>query len=77
MAKKTNEKKLPIPKLQTVNVTCSTCGTKHEIKSTKEKLSIDVCSHCHPFYTGANTYTRVAGRVEKFNRKYQKQTSDK
>lgn len=51
-------------------VTCSTCGKCHDVKSVKNKLSIDICSNCHPFYTGARTYNHAAGRVEKFNKKY-------
>ena len=50
-------------------VTC-TCGNQFVIKSDKEKLDVDICNLCHPFYTGAQGKTSKTGRVEKFNRKY-------
>jgi len=46
-------------------VKCS-CGHEFEIGSTKEKLEVEVCSNCHPFYTGTEKIIDTAGRVEKF-----------
>ena len=46
-------------------VTCA-CGRTFTVGSTKEKLSIEICSACHPFYTGNEKLMDVAGRVEKF-----------
>ena len=50
-------------------VTCA-CGETFTTKSTKEKISVEVCSKCHPFYTGKQSRTSKAGNVEKFNAKY-------
>jgi large subunit ribosomal protein L31 len=41
-----------------------------ETKSTKESMTIDICNNCHPFYTGKQKLLDTAGRVEKFNKKY-------
>lgn len=46
-------------------VVCA-CGNTFSIGSTKEKLSVEICSACHPFYTGNEKLMDVAGRVEKF-----------
>ena len=45
--------------------TCA-CGAVYTMGSTKEKISIEICSHCHPFYTGNEKILDTAGRVEKF-----------
>lgn len=50
-------------------VTCA-CGNTFTTKSTKDKISVEICSKCHPFYTGAKTLASQKGRVEKFNQKY-------
>lgn len=46
-------------------VTCA-CGSSFTVGSTKEKLEIEICSSCHPFYTGGDKMMDTAGRVEKF-----------
>ena len=46
-------------------VTCS-CGAKHTVGSTVEKMTVEICSKCHPFYTGKEKLVDTAGRVEKF-----------
>jgi len=48
------------------------CGNTFEIGSTKEFLEIEICSHCHPFYTGKEKIVDVMGRVEKFKKKMAK-----
>ncbi len=48
-----------------VKVTCS-CGNSFTAGSTKDKISVEVCSKCHPFYTGQEKVLDTAGRVEKF-----------
>ncbi len=58
------------PKFNTVKVTCITCGNEFETGSTKKELRVDSCSNCHPFYTGKQKHAAVAGRVDKFNKKY-------
>lgn len=51
------------------------CGNKFTVGSTKEKIEIEVCSKCHPFYTGANKFIDTAGRIEKFRAKTAKAKS--
>jgi len=61
------------PRYKPTVVTCVGCGTKIETRSTKAKdFNIDVCSHCHPFYTGRQKFVDSAGRVERFQRKWAK-----
>jgi len=50
-------------------VTCA-CGNSFEINSTKETLRIDICNECHPFFTGSEKVVDTAGRIEKFNKRY-------
>lgn len=58
------------PEYQEVTVTCS-CGNSFVTRSTAEKeLHIEVCSACHPFYTGKQKITDTGGRVERFRRRY-------
>lgn len=59
------------PDYKDVNVVC-TCGNTFTTKSTlgEESLSVEVCSACHPFYTGKQKIVDTAGRVEKFRKKY-------
>ena len=59
------------PTYNEVSVTCS-CGNVFETRSTigDKDLHIDVCSQCHPFYTGKQKMLDTAGRVDKFRKKY-------
>jgi large subunit ribosomal protein L31 len=59
------------PSYNAVSVTCS-CGNTFKTRSTydDENLHIEVCSNCHPFYTGKQKMLDSAGRVDKFRRKY-------
>jgi len=59
------------PDYHDVNVVCS-CGNTFSTRSTLkgESVSVDVCSACHPFYTGQQKIVDTAGRVDKFRRKY-------
>lgn len=59
------------PKYEKVTVTCA-CGNQFETRSTKGKLNVEICSNCHPFYTGKEKILDTAGRVDKFNRKYKR-----
>lgn len=52
-------------------VTC-VCGNTFETRSTAGNLHVEICSNCHPFYTGKQKLVDSAGRVEKFTRKYAK-----
>jgi len=47
------------------NVSCA-CGNKFKLGSTQEKIEVEICSACHPFYTGQEKIVDTAGRVEKF-----------
>lgn len=58
------------PKYEEITVTCS-CGNTFATRSTLGRdLHLDVCSACHPFYTGKQKIMDTAGRVDKFRRKY-------
>ncbi len=58
------------PKYGETAVTCG-CGNTFTTRSTHgEKLSVEICSQCHPFFTGKTKFVDTAGRVEKFQRKY-------
>ncbi|WP_304333758.1 50S ribosomal protein L31 [Conchiformibius steedae] len=59
------------PDYHAVNVSCS-CGNKFTTSSVMAKtdFTIEVCSECHPFYTGKQKIVDTAGRVDKFNQKY-------
>ncbi len=58
------------PEYQEVTVTCS-CGNSFVTRSTAEQeLHVEVCSACHPFYTGKQKITDTGGRVERFRRRY-------
>jgi large subunit ribosomal protein L31 len=57
------------PKYYQVTVTCG-CGNSFTTGSTRKDLRIDVCSKCHPFFTGVQRMVDTTGRVEKFTRKY-------
>jgi large subunit ribosomal protein L31 len=57
------------PKYQKCSVTCS-CGNVFETQSVIPAIRVEICSACHPFYTGTQRMVDTAGRVEKFRRKY-------
>jgi large subunit ribosomal protein L31 len=46
------------------------CGNEIKTRSTKDKITVEICSQCHPFFTGKQKLVDTAGRVEKFKRKY-------
>ena len=57
------------PKYEEVAVHCA-CGASWTTRSTKKELGIEICSNCHPFFTGKQKLVDTAGRVERFQRKY-------
>lgn len=57
------------PKYVETKVTCG-CGNSFMTRSTKPELKVDICSACHPFYTGKLKYVDTAGRIEKFKTKF-------
>ena len=62
------------PELHEVNVRCA-CGNTFKTHSTSNELYATLCSHCHPFYTGAQKFVDTAGRIEKFQKKYSKKSA--
>jgi large subunit ribosomal protein L31 len=57
------------PETHLVDVTCATCGTSFTVRSTAAKLNVDVCSSCHPVYTGMQRSVAGGSRIERFNRR--------
>ncbi|GMA50895.1 50S ribosomal protein L31 [Alicyclobacillus contaminans] len=57
------------PEYHVTTVTCA-CGETFETGSVKENLRVEICSKCHPFFTGKQKLVDVGGRVDKFNKKY-------
>lgn len=62
------------PELHEVLAHCA-CGNTFKTRTTAEELRVTLCSGCHPFYTGAQKYVDTAGRIEKFERKYKKNSA--
>ncbi len=57
------------PNYNTIKVECA-CGNQFETGSIAKELKVEVCSECHPFYTGRQKFADAGGRVDKFNKKY-------
>jgi large subunit ribosomal protein L31 len=57
------------PEYVDATVTCG-CGNSFKTRSTKATIAVEICSKCHPFFTGKVKFVDTAGRVEKFQRKY-------
>ena len=57
------------PNYYQATVTCN-CGNTFVTGSTKEDIHVEICSKCHPFYTGQQKATQARGRIDKFNKKY-------
>ena len=57
------------PEYKEIKVTCG-CGATHILYSTRPNLQVEICSKCHPFYTGQQRIIDSAGRVDRFKRKY-------
>jgi len=57
------------PEYVETNVTCG-CGNSFKTRSTLKEIRVEICSNCHPFYTGKQKFVDTAGRVEKFTKKY-------
>ncbi|MCJ7807024.1 MAG: 50S ribosomal protein L31 [Clostridia bacterium] len=57
------------PKYYQATVSCA-CGESFEAGSTSETLRVEICSKCHPFFTGKQKFVDTGGRVERFKRKY-------
>jgi len=57
------------PELHLIEVHCSTCGTSFMTRSTAETISVDVCSACHPAYTGRDRTVARGDRIKRFNQR--------
>ncbi|RKX24400.1 MAG: 50S ribosomal protein L31 [Candidatus Zixiibacteriota bacterium] len=64
------------PKYNELTITCA-CGAKYPTRSTSKAISVEICSNCHPFFTGKQKLIDTAGRVERFRRKYGIKGDDK
>ena len=60
------------PKYEKASVRCA-CGETFETRSTRPNLRVDICSKCHPFYTGKRQMVDVGGRVDRFNRRFNRE----
>jgi len=63
------------PKYHVVDVRCA-CGATWKTRSTKPELHLEICSNCHPFFTGRQKLIDTEGRVERFTKKFGAQTSE-
>ncbi|HEY6045142.1 MAG TPA: 50S ribosomal protein L31 [Pyrinomonadaceae bacterium] len=64
------------PEYKEITVTCA-CGESFKTRSTKkEDLHVEICSACHPFFTGKQKLVDTAGRVDRFNRRYAKKGAE-
>ncbi len=57
------------PKYELTTITCA-CGNVIETRSTVKNIQVEICSACHPFFTGKQKLVDTAGRIERFNKKY-------
>ena len=57
------------PRYAEATITCTTCGAVHATRSTRADYAVDVCSECHPFYTGVARTVDRGGRVARFERR--------
>ncbi len=57
------------PKYQIVTAKCA-CGNEFEVGSTIKEIRVEICSACHPFFTGKQKLVDTAGRIERFQKKY-------
>ena len=63
------------PELTTTTVTCSNCGTTFETRSPRESIQVEVCSQCHPAYTGEERTVNRGSRIERFERRRARATA--
>ncbi|MBI4377986.1 MAG: 50S ribosomal protein L31 [Nitrospinae bacterium] len=61
------------PKYIDATITCA-CGAVYKTRTTVGDMTVEICSNCHPFFTGKQKLIDTAGRVEKFHRKYKRGT---
>ena len=58
------------PAYEATTISCA-CGTVIHTRSTKKNITVEICSKCHPFFTGDKKYVDSAGRIERFKKRYQ------
>ncbi len=63
------------PKYDKAVVNCA-CGNNFETRSTQPEIRVEVCSKCHPFYTGKQKLVDTGGRVDRFNRRFNRDKQD-
>jgi large subunit ribosomal protein L31 len=59
------------PAYYETTISCA-CGNQIKTRSTRKNIRVEICSKCHPFYTGKSKLVDTAGRIEKFEKKYKK-----
>ena len=59
------------PTYEETTITCA-CGEVIHTRSTKKNIRVEICSKCHPFFTGDKKYVDTAGRIERFEKRYKK-----
>jgi len=59
------------PKYNETSIRCA-CGNEIQVGSTKSDIRVEICSQCHPFFTGKQKLIDTAGRIERFRKKYEK-----
>ena len=59
------------PEYEATTIVC-TCGAAIQTRSTKKNIHIEICSKCHPFFTGDKKFVDTAGRIERFKKRYKK-----
>jgi large subunit ribosomal protein L31 len=57
------------PRYELTNVTCA-CGSTFQTRSTAKEIKVEICSQCHPFFSGKQMLVDTAGRVERFKKRY-------
>ena len=60
------------PRYQQAKVVCGSCHTEFEVGSTQQSMHVDICSNCHPFFTGKQTIIDTAGQVERFQKRLER-----
>ncbi len=64
------------PEYNKISAKCA-CGSEFELGSVNKEINVEICSSCHPFFTGKQKLIDTAGRIEKFNKKYAKHLTKK
>ena len=59
------------PQYYDTTISCA-CGATYPTRSTKQTINVDICAACHPFFTGEKRFVDTAGRIEKFQQRYNK-----